>query len=237
MLRVRGPQGQVTLRLQAGCTVDTFRQQLAEATGVPAERQEVRGGFPPQLISFPADGATASLSSLGIQSGDSLTVTQLPLAANAVAVPTNGHAAAPAAAAGPAAAAAAALSEDEQLARAIALSLGQDVPELAPAAEAAPPPSTTTQAAAQARARAASPQRAHPKPSGAGSGSQRKQGAPTSVSLPDGSAVTRRIIDSDNSCLFNAVGYVTQRSRKLAPQLRCVVALVGIPQASLAAAH
>ena len=30
--------------------------------------------------------------------------------------------------------------------------------------------------------------------------------APTSVQLADGSSVTRRIIDSDNSCLFNAVG-------------------------------
>lgn len=30
--------------------------------------------------------------------------------------------------------------------------------------------------------------------------------APSFVQLPDGSCVTRRIIDSDNSCLFNAVG-------------------------------
>lgn len=35
--------------------------------------------------------------------------------------------------------------------------------------------------------------------------------------------VTRRIIDSDNSCLFNAVGYSTERSRKEALKLRKVV--------------
>lgn len=36
-------------------------------------------------------------------------------------------------------------------------------------------------------------------------------------------AVARRIIDSDNSCLFNAVGYSTERTRKAAPKLRKVV--------------
>ena len=48
--------------------------------------------------------------------------------------------------------------------------------------------------------------------------------APTSVQLPDGSCVVRRIIDSDNSCLFNAVGYVMDHSRALAQQLRQVIA-------------
>jgi hypothetical protein len=48
--------------------------------------------------------------------------------------------------------------------------------------------------------------------------------APTSVQLPDGSCVVRRIIDSDNSCLFNAVGYVMEHSRSLAQQLRRVIA-------------
>ena len=45
-------------------------------------------------------------------------------------------------------------------------------------------------------------------------------GAPTSVGLADGSAVVRRIIDSDNSCLFNAVGYVMEHSRKASARLR-----------------
>ena len=46
-------------------------------------------------------------------------------------------------------------------------------------------------------------------------------GAPTWVRLPDGSAVVRRVIASDNSCLFNAVGYVMEGSRAQAPKLRC----------------
>jgi ubiquitin thioesterase OTU1 len=36
--------------------------------------------------------------------------------------------------------------------------------------------------------------------------------------------VVRRIIDSDNSCLFNAVGYCLERSRTVASKLRVVVA-------------
>ena len=46
-------------------------------------------------------------------------------------------------------------------------------------------------------------------------------GAPTWVRSPDGSAVVRRIIASDNSCLFNAVGYIMEGSRAQAPKLRC----------------
>ena len=36
--------------------------------------------------------------------------------------------------------------------------------------------------------------------------------------------MVRRIIDSDNSCLFNAVGYVMEHSRREAPRLRGVIA-------------
>jgi ubiquitin thioesterase OTU1 len=38
--------------------------------------------------------------------------------------------------------------------------------------------------------------------------------------------VVRRIIDSDNSCLFNAVGYVMEHSRAKAKELRGVIASV-----------
>jgi hypothetical protein len=47
--------------------------------------------------------------------------------------------------------------------------------------------------------------------------------APTSVSLPDGSCVVRRVIPSDNSCLFTAVGYVMDHDRRRAAQLRRII--------------
>jgi len=40
-LRVRGPEGQATLRVEPDWSVAAFRTLLAEKTGVPAERQEV----------------------------------------------------------------------------------------------------------------------------------------------------------------------------------------------------
>ncbi|PSC76056.1 Ubiquitin thioesterase OTU1 isoform A [Micractinium conductrix] len=220
-LRVRGPEGQVTLKVEPSATAAEFRQLLADKTGVPADRQEVRGGFPPKPLQWPADGG-ATVASLGVQSGDSLTVTALP--GSAAAAPGSNGAAPTAAAAsnGHPAAALAGLSEDEQLARAIALSMGQALPDLPAAAppRAAAPPAVVA-AAPTLQRRVASPARAHPAGTGTGGGGG---AAPTSIRLPDGTAVTRRIIDSDNSCLFNAVGYVTQHSRKLAPQLRQVIA-------------
>ncbi|KAM1996984.1 hypothetical protein ACFX15_029871 [Malus domestica] len=36
--------------------------------------------------------------------------------------------------------------------------------------------------------------------------------------------VVRRVIPSDNSCLFNAVGYVMDHAQKKAPELRQVIA-------------
>lgn len=173
---------------------------------------QVRGGFPPRRLEFPSDAA-ASIASLGIQSGDSLTVNRLAGRASAAsASAAAGAGAAAAAASSNGQLALSGLSEDEQLARAIALSLGDAVSD-APAA--APTPAVA--AAPLQRRQEASPVRSHP-PSGGRSAAF--QGAPTAVALPDGTAVVRRIIDSDNSCLFNAVGYVTQHSRSLAPQLR-----------------
>eukprot|EP00775_Hariotina_reticulata_P003080 gene3080-3359_t len=47
--------------------------------------------------------------------------------------------------------------------------------------------------------------------------------APVSVQLPDGSCVVRRVIPSDNSCLFTAVGYVMEHDRTKATALRQVI--------------
>ena len=41
-LRVRGPEGQVTLKVEPSATAAEFRQLLADKTGVPADRQEAR---------------------------------------------------------------------------------------------------------------------------------------------------------------------------------------------------
>ncbi|KAG2488512.1 hypothetical protein HYH03_013015 [Edaphochlamys debaryana] len=117
------------------------------------------------------------------------------------------------------------MDEDEMLARAIAASLEspgaasrreEAVGRAGPSGHAAPP-APAPSAAAPAGA------------SGAGrSVTNAPAGGPAPLSMPvpggEGTCVVRRVIDSDNSCLFNAVGYVMERSRLRAPELRKVVA-------------
>ncbi len=47
--------------------------------------------------------------------------------------------------------------------------------------------------------------------------------------LPEGSMVVRRAVAADNSCLFNAVGYVMEGARGHADRLRCAPGLVAAP--------
>lgn len=216
-----------------------FQELLAAKTGVAPALQELLAGFPPQVINLPPDRAAATVASLGLHSGDNLTVRQLagapPPAAAAEAPPVAAAAAAdPFSVAGMVRRAAGTVShrrdhtlrlfatpkllacvqsEDEQLARAIAASLGEPAvppPQPArPAAAAAPPP----------------PQPSRPAVGTLGGLEKAPaKGAPTFERLPDGSAVARRVVADDNSCLFSAVGYVQRGTRAAAPQLRAIVA-------------
>mmetsp|Transcript_4602 Transcript_4602/g.12813 ORF Transcript_4602/g.12813 Transcript_4602/m.12813 type:complete len:411 (-) Transcript_4602:78-1310(-) len=226
-IRCRGPAGSSTLTgLESTTTVLELQRLLAEKTGVPVETQEIlSGGFPPAVIKLPEDPASATLSSIGLQGGDSITV-------RAAAVPTPAPtpeaaapqplASAPSAADVPASLAAPSpgagnggfsqqMIEDEELARAIALSMGAAQDGNAGGPTQAAPASVQLPSASSAAA-----------PSPATSSAQ--QVAPSSIALSSGSAITRRIIDSDNSCLFNAVGYVVERSRAKSAQLRSVIA-------------
>lgn len=99
--------------------------------------------------------------------------------------------------------------EDAALAAALAASMEEANGRPAPAAPRPSPPPTARRP--QQPAASAAPKG----PAGP---------APTEVSLPDGTAVARRIIASDNSCLFNAVGYVMEATRSKATELRPVIA-------------
>ena len=81
---------------------------------------------------------------------------------------------------------------------------------------------------ALARAIAASLDDAHPPAKSArvdaGNDAPSSRGDGASREDDDGTVATRRVIDSDNSCLFNAVGYVMNRSLRDAPALRKVIA-------------
>ena len=57
-----------------------------------------------------------------------------------------------------------------------------------------------------------------------GNAGSNNEGSVPTVSLRDGSAVARRVVDADNSCLFASVGYVMEGTRAAAPKLRALVA-------------
>ena len=73
-LRVRGPNGGATLNLAVEATLGDLKSAIAGELqpAIPATRQRLRVGFPPQIIDPPKDGVT--LTSLGITNGESLVV-------------------------------------------------------------------------------------------------------------------------------------------------------------------
>ncbi|KWU46431.1 OTU-domain-containing protein [Rhodotorula sp. JG-1b] len=74
-LRIRGPTGQATVTVSADATLAQLRTKIQEATGIDAERQQLRAGFPPKPI---AEGASpdTQLKDLGIASGETLVVSE-----------------------------------------------------------------------------------------------------------------------------------------------------------------
>ena len=192
--------------------------------------QEILAGFPPKPLDL---SAATTVEDLGIQAGDSLTVRQGSSGVASAAPSTAPAAASPGAAAAPAlthsspqrpSAATAAvpsdfgvagMSEDEQLARAIAASLGQDVGPIptAPSPAAHPPAPTAKPAPSRSTG-----------PATLSSLAPSSKGDPAFESLPDGTAVVRRVVADDNSCLFSAVGYVAKGGRSAASSLRSIVA-------------
>lgn len=213
-----------------------FLSLVAEKTGVPVDSLEILAGFPPKPLDLQNTSAT-TVGALGIQAGDSLTVRQL---AGATVPSTAGPAGTTSAAAavagstffdnsqevtspggaGGGAFSVAGLSEDEQLARAIAASLGEDIGPIpttsAAAKPAAAPPPTQSRPLASAFAAAG--------PATLSSLAATPKGQPVFEPLPDGTAVARRIVADDNSCLFSAVGYVAKGGRSAASSLRIIVA-------------
>ncbi|BGP37862.1 ubiquitin-specific protease otu1 [Rhodotorula kratochvilovae] len=74
-LRLRSPTGTSTLSLQDDATLADLRAHVEQAAGIPPARQELRVGFPPKPID-PSAAPTASLSSLGVKSGETIVVAE-----------------------------------------------------------------------------------------------------------------------------------------------------------------
>ncbi|KFM28485.1 Ubiquitin thioesterase OTU1 [Auxenochlorella protothecoides] len=211
-LRVRGPRGLATLpSVDPTTSTSEFRNLLESATGIPALRQEVLAGFPPRPLDLTSD---VSITVLGIKAGDMLTVRE---SVQALREPAGEEQHTETASEVSTLHAMEAMDEDEALARAIAASLDE------PAAASQAPPAQPRPAPAVSRPAT----RIHTLASASGRDSGEAHAAPppgAEVMLPDGSCLVRRVIDADNSCLFNAVGYTMESGlRYKAPVLRQMI--------------
>ncbi|MEW5306650.1 MAG: hypothetical protein WDW36_009102 [Sanguina aurantia] len=329
-MRCRGPTGLVNLSgVDPGMSVHAFQQHLSSMAGAPdPELQELLAGFPPKVIVMPEDRHTASLNSLQIQNGDTITIRQLAGAAARAPPPCKpmglrlwcspllhccqlrgnshqrrlqqqqqGHSSRRrqrrsrrwVRTKGSSSEGGLRLrgeyDEDAALAQALAMSMTEqeETAEKGRNAQQQEQQRQTelqeqqqlhrqkmqNQHAQQAQAhhqqqqahhqqqqeqqrqqqeqqqqeqqrqqqeqqrkqQAAAPGSSHVRNGNGSSGISKaavpaghNQAAPVSMRLADGSHVIRRIIDSDNSCLFNAVGYVMEHTRSRAAALRGVIA-------------
>eukprot|EP00191_Tetraselmis_sp_GSL018_P015312 CAMPEP_0177593178 /NCGR_PEP_ID=MMETSP0419_2-20121207/8993_1 /TAXON_ID=582737 /ORGANISM="Tetraselmis sp., Strain GSL018" /LENGTH=401 /DNA_ID=CAMNT_0019084171 /DNA_START=84 /DNA_END=1286 /DNA_ORIENTATION=- len=205
-IRCRGPNGSATLSgVEPTLTIADFQELIEQKTLIPVGLQEIlSGGFPPEILKLPENPTAATVSELPIKGGDSITVRSKKDSTHSVAptgaedVPErNGFQQPLRDTASPANAN---MSEDEALAKAIRMSM------------------------VDGGARDSNSRANQDQTSTAREGSSGKGKAPTSVVLPSGSAVVRRVIDANDSCLFNAVGYVIERSLDKSAQLRRVIA-------------
>lgn len=194
-IRVRHPAGASTLRFGASDTVADLMEAVAQAAGIPPQEQAFRVGFPPKPLEVVREEAT--LAEWGLSNGEALAVERLTSAGGGGG---GAHAAAPA---------------PNGAGR--ESSSAQAAPSRRPADSAQAGRLPADDRWARWRRRVAPP---------------RYRGVPSlgsSLSSRDtrGRArrrVVRRVIVSDNSCLFNAVGYNLDRSRREGARLRRVVA-------------
>lgn len=172
--------------LEPTASLRELRQRLEETTGIPPDVQEILYGFPPVPLAFvEGEQDTLTLDSMGIRTGDSLTIRQIAQAP--LERPSDSSTAdvvfSDISIAG--------LSEDEQLARAIAASLGNDVPPLdVPSVQERLAPVQDSVGVAPA-----GPERMSKPPQGF-----RDLENPGFEALPDGKAIARRTVADDNSC-------------------------------------
>jgi len=196
-LKINGPEGKsVVLKgLDDGLTLQQLKDKVQETFGVPGVEQKLRASFPPKDVVMQDE--TALVTALGIQSGSAITVVRE--AANE--------------SASVAAAAVIITSAVRQLmdmgfpAAVAAKALEMAHNDVGGALELCIGGVVTEESLGSAPA---------PPPS-------------VPVSTHGGMSTAnrvmiRRVVDADNSCLFNAIGYCMEKDRKLGTKLRRIIA-------------
>ncbi|KAF8308094.1 OTU-domain-containing protein [Clavulina sp. PMI_390] len=79
-IRLRGPKGTSTIQVSLEGPISDLQQAILSATDIPPTSQEVRSGYPPTALTLIP---SLPVSSLGLQRGDTLTVSSNPGARDA----------------------------------------------------------------------------------------------------------------------------------------------------------
>lgn len=191
-IKVNGPAPGASTILKAlpdGTTLGELQAKISEATGLAPAAQRLKAGFPPKDVDT-AD-ATLPVTALGIASGSAITVSAKDGAA--AAGPGAASAAGAAASDGPLVKQLVEMGFSPAVARK-ALEMAHD--DVDTALEFCISGVVTEEFLRGSRA------------PGASSSSAAAASGPAPPALASGHVMVRRVIDADNSCLFNAIGEV-----------------------------
>ncbi|GMH35786.1 hypothetical protein BSKO_03654 [Bryopsis sp. KO-2023] len=213
--RCRIPGGECVMfqDLDTSMTLEAFQNIVADKTGIDPPLQAFKIGYPPLDIELPVDRKSVDLSMLGIASNEIIYLTK-----NAVQEVMN-----PLSDFGERSANDSAVTTPAVVTHNPLQSISPSAPS---AAEFYGMYESADTSGDQDIARAIAMSLEEPKP---GPSSQRsnavlpEEGPVASHEMPDGSFIVRRYVDSDNSCLFTAVGYVMEHNRLKGLDLRKVI--------------
>jgi len=214
-LKLNGPAPGASTILRGlpdALTLAELQAKISEATGLAPAAQQLKAGFPPKEVAMGNGGA--AVTSLGITSGSAVTVSQREGAAAAAASNGNGN--------GNGGSSSSSKAHSPLVQQLVDMGFSPGV-----ARKALEMAHDNVEAALELCI--------------GGVVTEESLGAPASASasgtasagpaLANGHVMVRRVIDADNSCLFNAIGYLMEKDRKVGAKLRKIIAVgaCGVP--------
>lgn len=206
-LKVNGPAPGASTILKAlpdGLTLAELQAKISEATGLAPAAQRLKAGFPPKDVDTAEANASVAVTALGIASGSAITVSAKDGASGA----------------GAASAAGAAASDGPLVKQLVEMGFSAAV-----ARKALEMAHDDVGAALEFCISGVVTEDSLRGPGGAASAAASGSSGPAPPALASGHVMVRRVIDADNSCLFNAIGYLMEKDRKVGAKLRKIIAV------------
>eukprot|EP01092_Planopodium_desertum_P012553 TRINITY_DN5947_c0_g1_i2.p1 TRINITY_DN5947_c0_g1~~TRINITY_DN5947_c0_g1_i2.p1 ORF type:complete len:232 (+),score=2.67 TRINITY_DN5947_c0_g1_i2:87-782(+) len=188
-------------------TLLELKERIAKETGLASNRQNLKGGFPPKIL----EGDDKDIKSLGLQNGDRIIVEERSGAAP-VTVPTPAPVTKPITSPAPIPA---------EISTHVPPSPVKDVVE--PPKVASPLDEDEELAKAIALSLAEASGTSEPAKETISVPEPSKE-TESGIKLTKSGFLVRRVVDADNSCLFNSIGYLLEgKTRTKAPLIRRII--------------